>query len=63
MVWWFHGRQLVALRIPEVTRRVTLELGLHLFSTAMNQLICFAFAGALEDDQVERCSGVLSMVH
>ena len=43
--------------------RVTLELGLHLFSTAMNQLICFAFAGALEDDQVERCSGVLSMVH
>ena len=20
MVWWFHGRQLVALRIPEVTR-------------------------------------------
>eukprot|EP00984_Skeletonema_dohrnii_P009269 scaffold3538_cov86-Skeletonema_dohrnii-CCMP3373.AAC.2 len=34
-----------------------------LFSTTMNQLICFAFAGTLEDDQVERCSGVLSMVH
>ena len=63
MVWWFHGRQLVALRIPEVTRRVTLELGLHLFSTAMNQLICITYAGVLEDDQVERCSGVLSMVH
>ena len=62
MVWWFHGRQLVALRIPEVTLWVTLELGLHLFST-VNQLICFAYADALEDDQVERCSGVLSMVH
>ena len=37
---------------------VSPSLALIFFSTAMNQQICFAGAGILEDDQVERCSGV-----
>eukprot|EP00985_Skeletonema_marinoi_P001531 scaffold612_cov79-Skeletonema_marinoi.AAC.1 len=63
MVWWFHGRQLVALRIPEVTRTGHPRAWPSPFFNRMNQLICITYAGVLEDDQVERCSGVLSMVH
>ena len=50
VVWWFHGRQLVCFTYPQAWPSSFFQ------PRWINN--CFAGAGILEDDQVERCSGV-----